>query len=856
MDSSSLSEGERIAYEEDDGRFDVTIEDDDLQEIVHSKKLHLAVNPKYGQGWTREHGFREFVQNWRDGIMKKNSMSHATFRANLEVKKEPGLIEICSYRSQGHANDKKLLGFIRFKYDKATLAGVLTISNFDARLQLWHFMFGGTTKDKDTTQTGQHGEGMKMAILIFRKHPNNHTMRIEASGFSWAFNFDGQRQLVCNLTRIGKERIRKEKLAVHGQPRTTDARCWSDVSIVIGEPRLQVDGTGMQVRSNKKILLSDFEQWLEICLDFKNPKTVPTKTGELILDGDCANKLYLQGIHLSSSSNAPKSYRFGYNFFQGYTDRERRVIGHDGKKWSEPSLVNAIWAEVLDTKKEEYIDIYTNMMLESTDKVADVTLAVNGYWLPREVICKVWKQMRSMNVGEDGRPAFYHAPDLRSNDINVVTNNLDMHPHRIPEDVWKMLRSYKLCRTPQEELEDRFKNSEPVSLPDTPFAQNLHWMLRCCLVSRSDTEAMTIEYVRGQGLGIDAAVFGTQIKVSDRFLTYTDAHSMETCGDPEPNDTVPFSCDHLVLELWSNLLALLPSTTASLFDTKAEHRTKSLMAKRLSQMPRMITCAQTVRRGELRVTWESNESARNSDRPVVVVVHKVGCTHGNVPAIKIDDAAEHFGCHCPFQLSKIGSRTIVFKDLVVEEYYATVSCTIQNSFSSEPSEVVLPRSILSEDSESEEEMGSPEFNTTPPAPIRQHTSSVGVQLSSTPFRSGRSQEMFDSSSQASPTLSVTASSRPESYTIGTRVDHRELKWDSGFPGSHEFYYAQGRIDNVYIARPRDTGINENGKRPQQGLAEDTSAKKARHIFGKTGWSVSLPGTAASGLLAGRERPGA
>lgn len=65
MDSSPLSEVEHIAYEEDDGQFDVTIEDDDLQEIVRSKKLHLAVNPKYGQGWTREHGFREFVQNWQ-----------------------------------------------------------------------------------------------------------------------------------------------------------------------------------------------------------------------------------------------------------------------------------------------------------------------------------------------------------------------------------------------------------------------------------------------------------------------------------------------------------------------------------------------------------------------------------------------------------------------------------------------------------------------------------------------------------------------------------------------------------------------------------------------------------------------
>ena len=584
--------------------------------------------------------------------MKKNSMSHAGFRANLEVTKEPGLIEICSYRSQELSGVKELLGFIRFKYDKNTLAGVVTISNFDARLQLWHFMFGGTSKDKDSNQTGQHGEGMKMAILIFRKHPNNHTMRIEASGFSWVFNFDGQRQLVCNLTRIGKERIKKEKLAAHGQPRTTKAHCWSDVSIVIGEPRSQTDATGTQITS-ANILLSDVERWLELCLDFKNPKTVPTKTGELILDENCADKLYLQGLNLSSSTN--KSYRFGYNFFQGHTDRERRAIGRNGKKWSEASLVNAIWVDVLQTEEEKYIDTYTTMMLEALDKGADVTLKVDGYWLPRKVVEKVWKHMRGTNASEDGRRAFYHAPDLMINvslstpdkrktdnpkDTNVITSSLDMHPHRIPEQVWKMLRYYKLCRRPQEELEHRFRSSEAVSLPNTPFAQNLHWMLRCCLLSRSDTKDMTIKYVHGEGLGIDVAIFGTQIKVSDRFLTYMDAHSFEICGDPEPSDTIPFSCDHLVLELWSNILALLPSTTTSLVDAKAEHRTKSLIAKRLSQMPRMITCTPTSRKGELSVSWESNESARNSGRAVVVVLHKAGCTHRNVPAIKTSDGVE------------------------------------------------------------------------------------------------------------------------------------------------------------------------------------------------------------------------
>jgi hypothetical protein len=151
---------------------------------------------------------------------------------------------------------------------------------------------------------------------------------------------------------------------------------------------------------------------------------------------------------------------------------------------------------------------------------------------------------------------------------------------------------------------------------------------------------MAIEYVRGQRLGIDVAIFGTQIKVSDRFLNYADAHSLDACGDPEPSDKIPFSCDHLVLELWSNILALLPSTTTSLVDAKAEHRTKSLMAKRLSQMPRMITCARTSRTGELSVSWESNESARNSGRAVVVVLHKAGCTHRNIPAMKTADGVE------------------------------------------------------------------------------------------------------------------------------------------------------------------------------------------------------------------------
>lgn len=64
MTSISQPYDEQDSWSEDDGIFDETREDDDLSGIAHSKKIHLNVNPKYGPGWTREHGFRELVQNW------------------------------------------------------------------------------------------------------------------------------------------------------------------------------------------------------------------------------------------------------------------------------------------------------------------------------------------------------------------------------------------------------------------------------------------------------------------------------------------------------------------------------------------------------------------------------------------------------------------------------------------------------------------------------------------------------------------------------------------------------------------------------------------------------------------------
>lgn len=199
-----------------------------------------------------------------------------------------------------------------------------------------------------------------------------------------------------------------------------------------------------------------------------------------------------------------------------------------------------------------------------------------------------------------------------------------------------MLRYYKLCRTPQEELKCRFADAETVSLPDTCFAKNLQWMFQCCLRSHPDTKDMTLEYVREEGLGIDVLINGSILKISDRFLTYDASHSINTCGDPEPSDTSPFCCDHLILELWDNITWQLPVTPESQANMKDELRTKSLVAKRLSQIPRLVKCMQTSRQGELLVSWESNESARQSEQPVMAVLHKSACTQFGTTSVSED----------------------------------------------------------------------------------------------------------------------------------------------------------------------------------------------------------------------------
>jgi hypothetical protein len=67
---------------------------------------------------------------------------------------------------------------------------------------------GATTKRTDSRQTGQHGDGMKVAAVVFRR--NNYNYRIESTSFRWKFLLK-KGKLSCSLNRINENSLKKLK---------------------------------------------------------------------------------------------------------------------------------------------------------------------------------------------------------------------------------------------------------------------------------------------------------------------------------------------------------------------------------------------------------------------------------------------------------------------------------------------------------------------------------------------------------------------------------------------------------------------------------------------------------------------
>jgi len=299
----------------------------------------------------------------RDGIIRSFRLVERDFSVVRDEKTSDRGTEIVYKVFRTGANDvKEWLGYIRFHAKGSDSAGTIDMTNRAATLQPRHLDLGGTTKAGDSHQAGAHGEGLKLALLVLMRGRQNHSVRCCSGGFNWRFDFTTRGRLVCRLHRMSPQAIqRAEDQARRLSERTLlpfAAKPAGDVQFVVGESQKGRDerGNGLQ-RSG--VTRREFDDWtkaaLFLCDNVEDGAIISTAHGDLLTDPGLRGNIYLKGLLLGESTPARSAsitnrpLRFGYNFANGRTNRERQSVYGASE---ESAAILAIWDGVLTAKPD------------------------------------------------------------------------------------------------------------------------------------------------------------------------------------------------------------------------------------------------------------------------------------------------------------------------------------------------------------------------------------------------------------------------------------------------------------------------------------------------------------------------
>jgi hypothetical protein len=139
---------------------------------------------------------------------------------------------------------------------------------------------------------------------------------------------------------------------------------------------------------------------------------------------------------------------------------------------------------------------------------------------------------------------------------------------------------------------------------------------------------MKLTFVNGEHMDIDAGFSRDTWKVHNKLLTWEGAHEQAFCEVDQSAGLELFTCDHAVLQLWDIIISQLNTTGEHPQIVTKERWLKSSARIRLSQMPTVVGCLATGKKGEVLVTWESTDSDKHKDKMVRVVLHRFSCLDG------------------------------------------------------------------------------------------------------------------------------------------------------------------------------------------------------------------------------------
>lgn len=237
----------------------------------------------------------------------------------------------------------------------------MEVTNRQATLQPWHLDMGGTSKQNVKNQAGAHGEGLKVALLVLLRRPQNHAARCRSGGFSWTAIEKAHDQATSD--------VKNNLVPIETSPR-------EDVQFFIGGNGTGRDENGFPTRRTE-VTKEQFKNWTKSALflqSVNDNNIVRTERGDLILDSRFSGSIYLKGLLLKESKNGRsasitgKKLQYGYNFADGVANREREFLTHAD---DELAAILRIWNrafrlqdnmvakfhELLNSEKPEYADV-------------------------------------------------------------------------------------------------------------------------------------------------------------------------------------------------------------------------------------------------------------------------------------------------------------------------------------------------------------------------------------------------------------------------------------------------------------------------------------------------------------------
>ncbi|CAG8977808.1 hypothetical protein HYALB_00008973 [Hymenoscyphus albidus] len=153
---------------------------DDSYETLKAGIQNLGINKDYVRNWDSAHGFREFYQNWMDGMIESFNLTRDQVLISV-IKDTSEEYTVVAKSSRSACS----LGYICFQEK----TGDIELTNFRAKLKRKALGFGVTSKQNLADVAGKHGEGSKVgALVLVRK---GYQVRYESNSYYWNFSLEG-----------------------------------------------------------------------------------------------------------------------------------------------------------------------------------------------------------------------------------------------------------------------------------------------------------------------------------------------------------------------------------------------------------------------------------------------------------------------------------------------------------------------------------------------------------------------------------------------------------------------------------------------------------------------------------------